>query len=272
MSCKRCGKPKPKGRGRKLCDACSAEWRRSITRRRCGRCGGPTPQPQKHLCDECLELEQWKRRARRREAKRQPCIRCGGPKGPGYCRRLCDRCRAERATPKPCVLCGVRPRRYKKAQLCEICKATQPARARAYRRRVYHDREKGRAGRYKSRVETAEQRQRHVENSRITKRITAERNGHAPRLLDEATYVERYGTGLSKRGSVPAQPLQIHLTNYIDGVNGVCEREVAHLAGVSEKVIARIVRREAERISLVTADRLCAALDLPFGLVYGDAA
>lgn len=118
--CAQCYGPKPRGRGRKLCDRCAAEHRRG----RCRQCGGPKER-KAQLCPRCRRQNRWANKRRQAIRCRRPCVGCGKPKQPGRSRRYCDACRAARAAvaaaPKLCRVCGLNAVRYEGAKQCSAC-------------------------------------------------------------------------------------------------------------------------------------------------------
>jgi len=265
--CAHCGKPKPKGRGRKLCDACQAEWHHKIARRRCNRCGEPCA-PRKILCESCRELAEWKRSRRHAVGRRKPCTRCGGPKGPGARRRLCDRCLRQDQQVRPCENCHKRPKRYRIAKLCEICKLEAEARVRERNReRNRLDRQKRKP---KKRKITRKRQKAITENHRMAQRLRDERAGREIVPVDERTYLERYGTGRGQTmARVPVDPLLQWLTQIDDDERLAV---VAERAGLSPSYVHRVRRGLYEAIAIPDADRLCIGLDLSFASIYGEAA
>lgn len=118
--CAHCYGPKPRGRGRKLCDRCAGK----VQRGRCRQCGAPK-QRNAQLCWRCRRQNRWAIKRRGTIRRRQPCVRCGRPKQPGRSRKYCDACRAVRAAaaaaPKLCCICGLNAVRYVGAKQCSAC-------------------------------------------------------------------------------------------------------------------------------------------------------
>jgi hypothetical protein len=268
--CKRCGKPKPPGRGRKLCDACSKDWQHKVSRKRCFRCGGPC-EAKKILCSDCKELAEWRRAQRSKARRRKPCVRCGGPKGEGKRIRLCARCRAADEAPKKmCTRCRKRPKRYAGAKLCEPCHQEAIVTRAAYmRKRKREEYQKAKAaGKVKARRLKRKERQRVLENQRINARLRAERRGlKGPAELDQETYERMYGTGRGHtERRLPVAPL-IPFMSTIEAID-----EFADDIGVSESFVFRVLTGHYEAISIPDADRICVGLGVPLRLVYGEAA
>jgi hypothetical protein len=254
-TCNHCGAPKPAGRGRKLCDACSARWQHQVSTKRCFRCGGPCA-PQKILCAECKELAEWKRRTRHR-SKRKPCVDCGGPKPPGQRRRVCDRCLKKRAEVPRCRCCGVRPVRQKFANLCVECKREAEQRLRERRRARNAEYRKQR----KVKRGPAD-----PETHRMGNRLRAEQAGRWIEPVAPEVYARRYGTGRGARQPhLPADPLLPLLADVFD------PGAIAEAAGLSDSFVERIIHGRIKAVAVPDADRLCIALGLPLTLVYPDA-
>lgn len=268
--CAHCDKPKPKGRGRKLCDECQKAWHHKIARRRCNRCGEPCA-PRKILCESCKELAEWKRARRHAVGRRKPCTRCGGPKGPGARRRLCDRCLKQDQTKRPCEKCHKRPKRYPIAKLCEICKAEAEAalRARNRERNKLARQKKQRKNKAKRKI-TRKQRKNITENHRMAQRLRNERAGRELVPVDEREWLARYGTGRGEtQARVPVDPLLEWLA-HVDGDEMLAV--VAERAGLSVSFVQRVRNGKYKAVSLPDADRLCVGLDLSFASLYGEEA
>lgn len=107
---------------------------------------------------------------------------------------------------------------------------------------------------------------RHLEDARINYRKRQEAKGKPVRQMSDAEYVTRYGNGYGKSTRVPAAPLVPYVKHALAEFS---ENELALFAGVSQKRLHEIIDVEDKQISLITADRLCVAFDLPMSLVYG---
>jgi hypothetical protein len=263
-ACRRCGRPKPEGQGRKLCDACTtyAPKDRPPPGNRCNACHDPIA-PRKQLCDSCRELARWKTLKRARLRSRKPCRGCGGPKGPGHRRRYCDRCLKKRAAMPVCVACRERPRRYRTARLCEPCLLEAKAR----------ERERHRRWNRAHRAKRAEQRSRRNaatrEASRMTRRLRAEREGNPYAPVPESTYLRLYGSGRGVlQPRVDPAPLIPRLDPFSEDLEAFAES-----VGLSGSYLRRVVNGRYEKgISILDADRICMGLGVPFELVYSEAA
>lgn len=245
--CTHCGKPKSKGRGRRLCDECRAAWRHKLDTNPCLRCGEPSA-PHQQLCPDCKELAAWKDRKRRRHPPRRPCALCKKVKPAGRGRQFCDACREKRAPIAPCSVCHERPRRYRTAQLCQFCFDTREARIRAYRR-AYHQ----------THPDTRDRsRPVHRETRRINRRLVAERNGQPMPEVAPEIYTERYGIGLDKM--IDAEPLLAF----------VAGRDDLNRALASADYDAIRNARKRGHLALAIADRVITALDGRLAYVYPD--
>jgi hypothetical protein len=89
------------------------------------------------------------------------------------------------------------------------------------------------------------------------------------REISDAEYRRRYGSGYGQATRVSPEPLLPFLQ--IVAAEGDVMR-LADDAGVSPDLIWDLLHEARNPIALVTADRLCTALDLPMGIVYVDEA
>jgi hypothetical protein len=228
----------------------------------CERCGGEKlPGQGQRYCADCHELAQWataRKRKTRVVKSRQPCVDCGGIKEPGHGRRVCLRCAKRRRGQRRCLHCRVAievPRR-----LCPSCKAE----ALAKRRRFDNERNKRyRATHPKPKRKPLTKAQN--EDRHFNYRQREGENG-GRRTLSQAEYVKRYGTGTSKTAVVPVGPLVAPLAAYMAEVP---ETAAAEIANTSPRRIAQILKGEGV-VSVITADKLCVLLGLPFSLLYGE--
>lgn len=102
------------------------------------------------------------------------------------------------------------------------------------------------------------------ENQRFSARLRAEQQGRPMAPVSEEVYVKRYGDGKSKAGSLPVAPILELLAGFDELTAGrMCEELGIHRHRVLSSV---------DRISLVTADRICVYLGVPLSLVYQEAA
>jgi transcriptional regulator with XRE-family HTH domain len=268
-NCHRCGGPKPPGRGRRLCAPCQLESEREIAPDPCLNCGGPKPPGSaRRLCDDCVELARWKKNAKKR-SKRQPCIDCGRPKGPGHRRRLCDPCRAkrEREHGRTCIACGERKVRYPRAQLCTACKLESEERRREFNRE--RNRRYRAEGRFQGRGT------KDLENHRMAARLRRERDGEKLRLVPKDVYEERYGVGTHKGtliSTAPLRPFLVRALAEMEAETGMpAAAALAAKSGVSDKRILEIANGR-EQVAELVVDRLCTALELPMSWLYDDEA
>lgn len=88
------------------------------------------------------------------------------------------------------------------------------------------------------------------------------------REITPAEYQRRYGNGFGRATRVPSEPIKPFVEVFIRQFG---ENEFAELAGVSPRRLRAIVD-EGANISLVTADRLCAFMELPMSFVYQEEA
>jgi hypothetical protein len=263
--CKRCGRWKSRGRGRRFCQRCHDDYQATLAAKRCCRvCGGPRP-PRKQMCEECSRNADWRRSKRDVIKRRQPCEGCGGPKGPGARRRYCDRCRAERerSGARMCERCQIRPPRYARAKLCLRCHALAQKRRLSYRNR-WNRRVRANGRTYPSDATRAKA----TETWRLYDRMRRDREGRPRKPIDPEVYAERYGRGYGRIELVPAAPLTPLVRRALTRES---EIELAGRAGISDKRIREIVGGQGN-IALVTADKLCVALGYTLSLVYPEAA
>lgn len=210
--CVGCGGPKPPGRGQRYCATCERKPHRPVGERTpCHACGSvEDKQPNKHFCDECLQLRQWRREKRRQAAKvvkRKACGRCGGMKGSGRGKRLCDKCQAEVGQLPSCRRCGERPVRRRYAQLCAVCAEESLVNRRARHRESYYRqrakdpdgwREKNRE-KARKRHADPDKRARDLERRRLMRYLKAHREGRTVRRISPVA--ER------PQASLPGAPL-----------------------------------------------------------------
>ena len=102
---------------------------------------------------------------------------------------------------------------------------------------------------------------RYKEDARMRYRLRQMRNGRTVRVLSEKTYMRKYGTGFGNGPSVPVTEELLQL------VRRTVERDGRH----GDKRIYGILNGQ-KRVSLVTADRLCAQYGMPLNLIYPELA
>lgn len=209
-------------------------------------------------------------------------MRCGDPKPHGSGRRLCDAC-ATPATPVVrCAGCGVELPSARRRR-CDACKATahrakiersqrwnlahpETMRAAHARYRARHpDRIRVAQRRWTSAVAADPARlERLRETKRLGARLRAERNG---RPLPPVA-PERYANP-SYKWKVPAGPLREQLREQVSlGEHAALAAD----AGVSERLLYRLLHENLEHISVVAADRIAIALGLHLDLLYDEEA
>lgn len=114
--CAACDKPRGFGCPKYCVDCSIAYGKRKPEKPVCERCHGPKPRGVgRQYCDECRDLEKWKRKRLHAIHRRKTCSDCGGPKPPGSGRVRCPACvkgRREKVAVKAvrtCPDCGVNP-------------------------------------------------------------------------------------------------------------------------------------------------------------------
>lgn len=258
--------------------------------RRCRRCGraktvgkgiGATGIPTCHACTARHKREEavdYHLRAH----PTQPCSRCGGPKPRGKGRRLCDTCLHP---PRRCEGCGAEvPARHK------VCAACKRARKRESSRRwnAAHPEKVAKARR--EWVERHPDRYQHAQRAwyerlkadpvayadylelrRMDHRLRAERDGRPLPPVPEHRY-----PAVATRWSLDPEPLRQLVLEYLaqdEGDNGDRVRPytaetLGRAAGVSARLIYRLLHEPDKRISVVAADRLAVALGTHLDLLY----
>lgn len=140
--CRHCGAEKGEGQGRVLCEPCAVKARQPSP---CHACGEPTAKGTgERFCRDCApvvhDVAQRRRRARV-GLKRKPCRGCGRPKGPGSRRIYCDACRAKREAPRTCARDDCeRPVTEPHKRYCEPCRVVREREFRLERQRRYYER------------------------------------------------------------------------------------------------------------------------------------
>lgn len=135
-SCVKCGKPKKRGQGQRLCEKCAEVYAPT----RCHGCGTTEKPKRRQYCDECRALREAASDIRKRERERmrfvKPCRGCGGVKERGRRVTYCARCRREReqARVMTCTRCRMKPARSKYAHLCVDCRLLADEDVREYKR------------------------------------------------------------------------------------------------------------------------------------------
>jgi len=262
--CERCGEPKPRGHGRRLCENCAdGKWREPKPLE-CRECGGPR-EPRKQMCADCKELADWKYKTRHRLARgRQPCSRCGGPKGPGQRRRLCDACTALRDSPRRCERCGEPKVTVPRGKRCDDCKAEVKAAARARRNEAQRQarldpvkgeriRELGRASYWRRRTDPARHKEM-LEVRRINHRLKVEREKgqHIDTLKRERTALGAFKDAAGKTDRLlDAAPL----VAWIDQAERLFEdrKEMGRVLDINERTLYEVGRQPT--VTLGVADR-----------------
>jgi hypothetical protein len=108
----------------------------------------------------------------------------------------------------------------------------------------------------------------HKQMQREQHRMRRIERGLPVREISEREYIHRFGTGYGLATRVDSDPLKPFVEVFVRRFG---ENEFAELAGVSPRRLRAIID-DGAAISLVTADRLCAFMELPMSLVYQEAA
>lgn len=119
----------------------------------------------------------------------------------------------------------------------------------------------------------------HRETRRMENRLRRERNGRQAQIPSEASYRNGHGAQRLAVARLPAAPLIAVLQEWLgpleDRSNGerstAGEEVLAELIGIADRNIRRILSGEQLTVRYQTADRICAALDLPLHTIYPDA-
>jgi ribosomal protein S25 len=120
----------------------------------------------------------------------------------------------------------------------------------------------GHARRYAKMMADPERHEARKEDARMAHRLRQERKGRASKPVSEKRYVERYGTGYSSKLTIPVN----------DELRRLVALEVDAYGNRESDKRVREILRGVDRISLVTADRICTALGVPLSLVYPELA
>lgn len=188
------------------------------------------------------------------------CPRCGRVRLARDWRQLCPDCHAE----------------AKRRQLARI-KAWQDE-----RRELVRDYQR----RYWKRLKTDPKRwAERREIQRMNYRLRAERNGRPIPPITESAYSNGSGASVPS-GTVPAVLIAPLIREWLGefggrvltnsdfgapegkGDIGAGRTELAALAGISERTVREILKGKRETVQFVTADRLCAALNVPLSSLH----
>lgn len=135
--------------------------------------------------------------------------------------------------------------------------------------RYYEGRRQAWRDYYERLHEDPEKRERRLELQREAHRARRLERGLPVRPITQAEYYAKFGNGYGQATRVSTAPLLPFLE--VVKRHGDVE-SLAAAARVSPKLIHGVLEESRDPIALVTADRLCAALDLPMALVYGEIA
>lgn len=120
----------------------------------------------------------------------------------------------------------------------------------------------------------------HLADQRMRYRMRQAANGTPPRPLSEQAYANGNGKpGYRGRSRVPAAPLLPLIAEWLPGshelhdtgngrVTAAGLSELAKIAHLSVRRLYAITHEEIANVERDTADRICAALSVPFTLVY----
>lgn len=112
----------------------------------------------------------------------------------------------------------------------------------------------------------------YLENKRIDSKLRRERKGIETKVLSQEQWEKNHGYNRNTKEAVrvATEPLLHHIQKWRMSDPDNTDNLLAEAAGVSERRIGAIIRREQDHINLSTADKLCTALGMPFELVYDD--
>jgi hypothetical protein len=261
--CKGCGYAREIGveigaRGQATCNECSKRFARAGSRfryytqrgiaadeRLCPRCGYPfkrQPRKRSKFCDEC--------RVERRDAYERWYKATHKEQSRVYEARF-----RERIYSDPYLL---EQHRKGNRERAAIYRAKDPAHFREIEKRTY-DKRRADPKRWRKWLDEQSERTR-------ARRLA---NGDPVRILTPKVYNQRSGDSIRQR--LPVEPLIFNMREYLGGD----EQAMANLAFVSGIPIRRvqgILNGEFANVTVTTADRLCAGLQVPLSLVYPDAA
>lgn len=104
------------------------------------------------------------------------------------------------------------------------------------------------------------------ESQRMSARLRAERLGAPMKALSQDEYERAYGIAFQHAETVGVEPLKTWLNETVDLTS------LAHNAKLDRTLLDQIRRGERKTLTVRAADQICVALDLPFSLLYQDAA
>jgi hypothetical protein len=257
-----------------------ARQQRQRAVRHCRRCDRDRAVPEQiaayglPTCHRCTRKHA--RKHNRSRYRRQPCTDCGGPKPRGRGHRYCRACQARRQQPQPrhCKDCGaeVGPRRY----TCDACqRELHRYNSRAWAN-THRDKVREASRRYARThpevVEAAWRRRYaalkadpkawadYLESARFQYRLKAERDGRPVAPVPE----ERYPQASPHWRVEDPEPLRELVREWMRDSD---QADLARTAGVSDRLIYRLLHESDSRITVAAADRIVTALGLHLDLL-----
>lgn len=210
------------------------------------------------------------------------CPRCGYPftKVKRKRSRYCEPCRLERraaydrwyrVTHRPQAReyeRAFRERIYSDPYLLEQFRAQNRERAAKYRAADPERYRQNERRTYAKRRNDAKRWRKWLDEQAERTRARRLERGQPVRVLTQKTYEKRNGTVV--RRLLPVQPLILNMREYLDG-DEQAQGNLAFASGVPTRRIQGILNGEFQQVTLTTADKLCAGMQVPLSLVYPEA-
>jgi hypothetical protein len=277
--CRRCGKPKPPGQGRKYCSPECAAAGPATGSKHCPDCDSdrlvPAEMREKAIyCKACLKARGRAQAKRHYQANRErvkaavAAYREANVEQVNAAKRAHYHAHREEIRAKQAAY--QREHREEQAERSRRWYAAnrEKHKATAERYRIAHReivRERNRRW-YIDLMADPERAQRRRELARMDARLRQERDGGRLRPLSPEAYLKRYGTGqFAQHSRIDASPLRQLLCECVADLTGFAES-----VPLSESAIHRIMLGHTERVAVRDADILCVALNMPVSLVYPD--
>lgn len=103
-----------------------------------------------------------------------------------------------------------------------------------------------------------------AEYHRMYERLRREREGRPREPVPEEAY-----PAASPKWTLPADPLRAVVTGWLTE-HGCSKAELAMAAGVSERLVGRLLREGGNGVTVAAADRLLVTMGLHLDLIYGE--
>lgn len=262
--CKRCLGDKGDGRkGAKYCEPCAAivtkelkDGRRVADRDPCEKCGDPKRGGHgQRYCDECYNLEVWRREKKKRYTPPKLCIGCGVKHVKGK-RWKCDDCRT---FVRICERCP-EPARGKYKKLCGSCYYDAMQKRNENKREW--EKKNPKSYPYKKKKKLTKEKRRYLnETRRLDYRL---KKNIKP--VSEETYQKRYRKFPPR---LPAAPLAQRIEWWI--ASGHSLNGLAADGSVEEKRVREVYNGLVDTVRIDIADKVSMATGTTLELVYAEA-